>query len=77
MGMFLKLSRFALMPCLGIGQGMLPLVGYNYGAGNKERVGEVAFKAGLSGFLWSGLCGLLLCYFRAKSYLSLIQIRNS
>ena len=41
---------------MGIGQGMLPLVGYNYGAHNKQRVSEVVVKSSVTGFLWGLLC---------------------
>ncbi len=40
---------------MGIGQGMLPLVGYNFGAKKKERVGEVVLKAGLTSFIWGAV----------------------
>jgi len=73
MGVFLKLSRFALMPCLGIGQGMLPLIGYNYGADKKERISEIILKAGLSGLSWTGLCWILIMLFPAQ----VISIFNS
>jgi putative MATE family efflux protein len=63
LGVFLRLFRFALMPCLGVGQGLIPLVGFNFGAGNKKRVGEVVLKAGLSGFGWSGFCWLIVMLF--------------
>jgi putative MATE family efflux protein len=55
-GVLFRASGFAFTPCMGIGQGMLPLVGYNFGAHNKERVGEVVVKSGTTGFLWGVLC---------------------
>lgn len=33
------------MPMNGLGQGSLPIVGYNYGAGNKERLKEICRAA--------------------------------
>ncbi|MFC1951279.1 MATE family efflux transporter [Chloroflexota bacterium] len=53
------ISSFAIMPCMGLGQGMLPLVGYNYGASLKERVGEVVSKASVIALLWGIMCTLL------------------
>lgn len=41
---------------MGIGQGMLPLVGYNFGAQKKQRVGEVVAKATLLSLTWGILC---------------------
>ena len=52
LGVVFRCSRFVFMVCQGIGQGMLPLVGYNFGANKKDRVGEVVIKAGLAGFTW-------------------------
>jgi putative MATE family efflux protein len=56
MGVLFRASGFAFTPCMGLGQGMLPLVGYNYGAHNKDRVGEVVIKSSATGFLWGVLC---------------------
>ncbi len=53
------ISSFAIMPCMGLGQGMLPLVGYNYGAGFKQRVGEVVSKAGMLALIWGIMCTIL------------------
>jgi putative MATE family efflux protein len=55
-GVLSRASSFAFQPAWGIGQGMLPLVGYNSGARKKERVGEIVTKATLAGFLWGFLC---------------------
>ncbi len=38
LGILFKISQFGFMPCLGISTGALPIVGFNYGAGNLERV---------------------------------------
>jgi len=62
-GVILRCARFAFMVCMGIGQGMLPLVGYNFGAKQKQRVGEVVIKAGLASFAWGALCWLVLMLF--------------
>lgn len=37
-GICFRLQNFLLMPLMGLGQGALPIVGYNYGAKNKERI---------------------------------------
>ncbi len=63
MGVMLRAKRFVLMPCLGIGQGMLPLIGYNYGAGKKTRLSELIFKAGTAGLIWTTLCWLIIMIF--------------
>lgn len=48
LGVIFRLFAFAFMPCLGIAQGVLPLAGYNYGAGRLDRVREVVVKGALA-----------------------------
>jgi Na+-driven multidrug efflux pump len=43
---------------MGIGQGALPLIAYNYGARKKGRVGEILYKSCLIGLVWGGFCFL-------------------
>ncbi len=38
LGIYYKLQSFIFMPVFGLSQGMMPIVGYNYGAKSKERV---------------------------------------
>lgn len=40
LGIFLKLQSFVFMPISGLTQGAMPIMGFNYGAGNKERLME-------------------------------------
>lgn len=50
-GIIHKVIMFSVMPLMGIVQGLLPLVGYNYGANQHERVSEsilLAFKTAIS-----------------------------
>jgi len=37
-GIYFKLQSFVIMPCIGLNNGMLPIVAYNYGARNKKRI---------------------------------------
>ena len=46
LGIYFKLESFILMPVFGVTQGVLPLIGYNYGAKEKERIGET-YRYGL------------------------------
>jgi len=46
LGVYLKLESFVFMPVLGIGQGMLPLMAYNFGAKRYDRVRQT-LKSGL------------------------------
>jgi putative MATE family efflux protein len=37
-GVYFKLQSFIFMPVFGLNNGMVPIIAYNYGAGNKERI---------------------------------------
>ena len=56
LGVVFRLARFAFQTTMGLGQGILPLVGYNFGAKQKERVGEIIIKAGMVALAWGLLC---------------------
>ena len=45
-GVYFKLQSFVFMPVFGLNQGVSPIIGYNYGARNKERLYS-AFRLGL------------------------------
>ena len=45
-GIYFKLQSFIFMPVFGLNQGVMPIIGYNYGARNKKRMYS-AFKLGL------------------------------
>ena len=40
-GLYFKLQSFVFMPIFGLNNGMVPIVAFNYGAGNRQRVVEV------------------------------------
>ena len=40
LGVYFKLQSFVFMPVFGLGNGMVPIVGYNFGAQKKKRVYE-------------------------------------
>jgi putative MATE family efflux protein len=66
LGVVFRLSRFINMPTMGLGQGMMPLVGYNFGAKQKKRVGEIVIKTGMLSFGWGLLCWSVFMLFPAK-----------
>ena len=37
-GLYFKLRSFVFMPVLGLNQGLMPIMGYNYGANKKKRL---------------------------------------
>lgn len=47
LGIYFKLQSFVFMPCFGLNQGLLPIMGYNYGAKNKKRIFS-AMRCGIS-----------------------------
>jgi putative MATE family efflux protein len=55
LGVVFKVHVVVISFCIGISQGMLPLVAYNFAAQKKERVGEIVVKAGLISTTWGAL----------------------
>ena len=45
LGVYYKLQTFLYLPANGIIQGMRPLIGYNYGAGEHARVRQIFFDS--------------------------------
>jgi Na+-driven multidrug efflux pump len=62
-GVLIRMGRFVVMPSIGLGQGLLPLIGYNYGARKKGRVAELVLKVAISGITWSVLCWVIIMLF--------------
>ena len=50
-GIVLKVERFPLNVGIGICQGMMPLVAYNYAAGNSKRMGDTIRLSRLTGLV--------------------------
>jgi putative MATE family efflux protein len=46
-GIVIRISDFAFMPAMGASHGLLPIVGYNYGAGNYKRLWQAVKLASL------------------------------
>lgn len=66
MGVLVRAGRFIQMPVMGLGQGILPVMGYNYGAQKKTRVAEVVFKTAVAGSIWTFICWLAIMLFPAQ-----------
>lgn len=73
-GAYFKLQGMVFMPLFGMNSAVVPIVGYNYGAGNKKRIRQV-YKIGcIYGciFMWIGFAGFqlipeqLLTFFNAS-----------
>ncbi len=53
LGVIMRTGSFIFMPCVGLIQGALPLIGFNFGAARYNRIGEVVGKTGLLAVIWS------------------------
>ena len=51
LGVYVKLQSFVFMPLFGLNQGAMPIIGYNYGAKNRERMMEAYKKALMAAFI--------------------------
>ena len=75
LGVYYKLQTFLYLPANGIIQGMRPLMGYNYGAGEKKRVSQIyvtalALSAGIM------VAGTVLCQLIPGSLIQLFTTRT-
>lgn len=60
LGVYYKLQTFLYLPANGIVQGMRPIVGYNYGAGEHKRVRDI-YMTGLVMIAFIMAFGMVLC----------------
>lgn len=51
MGIINRVAMLLVMPVFGISQGAQPIIGYNFGANNFQRVKETLYKAGVAATL--------------------------
>ena len=72
-GVLNRASSFARMPSHGISQGLLPLVGYNFGAQKMKRVGEILIKSYKATLVWGVVCAIILVSFPTQ----ILSIFNS
>lgn len=71
-GLVQRIMSLIIMPILGMGHGLLPLVGYNYGAGNFRRVLGCMRLSNISSTVICSVCAVLLLIF-PRSVLSLFS----
>ena len=75
-GIYFKLQSFVFMPCFGLSQGLMPIIGYNYGARNKERLYS-AIKRGVIIAVGIMLVGTVLMWTIPDVLLSLFGSEES
>jgi putative MATE family efflux protein len=63
MGVVNSLYTFFIMPVMGITQGLMPIIGYNHGARQRDRVGKTLRLGILVGIVFSTLVFLLMQLF--------------
>lgn len=61
LGVYYKLQTFLYLPANGIVQGMRPIIGYNYGAGERERVHKI-YRVALALSAAIMAVGTVLCW---------------
>ena len=72
LGIYQKLQGFIFMPVFGLNQGAMPLMGYNYGAKNKERLMKT-YKLGLISALVIMTIGLIIFQTTPEPFLKLFD----
>ena len=70
LGIYYKLQTFLYLPANGIIQGMRPVIGYNYGAGERERVSRI-FQVALALCACIMMIGTVLCLAFASPLMAL------
>lgn len=71
-GIYLKMQSFIFMPAFGLNNGLIPIIGYNYGAKNKDRI-KNAIKIGLVACISIMLVGLVIFMALPKLILQLFN----
>ena len=62
MGAYFRLQSFVFMPLFGLSQGVMPIIGYNFGAHNRERLMHSYFFALKTGII---ICSIGMVIFLA------------
>ena len=72
LGVYFKLQSFVMMPVFGLGQGALPIMGYNYGARNRSRLMKTLKMEGIFATIIM-VIGTLLFFFIPETLLGLFS----
>jgi len=65
-GVYFRLQSFAIMPVFGLTQGYIPIIGYNYGAGNTDRMRRTVIYALGIGLLITSTSSIIFRFFPAQ-----------
>ena len=72
LGVYFKIQSFVFMPVFGLNQGVLPIIGYNFGARNKERVKQ-ARSEGIKFALFFMVIGLAIFQLMPEKLLAIFD----
>lgn len=72
LGAYYKLQSFVFMPVFGLMQGVMPIIGYNYGARNKKRIDKV-LRYGTLAAVGIMALGFILFQWKARELLMIFN----
>lgn len=74
-GIYYKMQSFVFMPVFGLNQGLMPIMGYNFGAKNKDRLhSAIRYGCIIAAFIM--LCGTVIFWFFPAKILSLFNAND-
>ena len=76
LGVYQKLQSFVFMPVIGLNQAAMPLIGYNYGARNKNRLMKT-YKLALISAILIMTCGFIVFQLFPEVFLKLFNADES
>ncbi len=74
-GVYFKLQSFVFMPVFGLNQGLMPIMGFNYGARNRKRVTGTLWRGMLIAFVIM-VVGMLVFLLFPEALLSLFDMQG-
>lgn len=74
-GIYYKMQSFVFMPVFGLNQGLMPIMGYNFGAKNKDRLhSAIRYGCIIAAFIM--LCGTMIFWVFPAQILSLFNAND-
>ena len=74
-GIYYKMQSFVFMPIFGLNQGLMPIMGYNFGAKNKDRLhSAIRYGCIIAAFIM--LCGTVIFWIFPAQILSLFNAND-
>ncbi|MGI6327846.1 MAG: MATE family efflux transporter [Dethiobacteria bacterium] len=72
MGLIFRLQMLAIMPVLGVSQGLLPIIGFNYGASKLNRIRETLLKGAAISTVFITVAGIFF-FLKPAFFLSIFN----